>query len=221
MNKSYPRWFITILLSLCLVLHPTEVRAGPGKDMTLFVCLMVVVGGVLIGGIWYACNKIPKPGSCPCGCGVTNCPCNANEENSNWGPTLPPTNGTTVVVNPSTVGKTKTSTGGLLPLLDIEVTALFTNNGTFADSQNNQYAYQGGYGFALQSSTNLVEWPGLYRITVWNAVSPFGCLVSVTSNDVPIYTAFYTQPQNTNNSLPIDLPPNMGQPKQFFRTMCQ
>jgi hypothetical protein len=55
--------FVTIVLALVFLTFTPQpiVRAQPQPKNVLLACGMLIVGGVIIWGLWKSCKKIPSP----------------------------------------------------------------------------------------------------------------------------------------------------------------
>lgn len=219
------RKIMTIILIASLLCLPTHQRvyAQPSKDVVSLVmgCFVVGLGTVVVVGLWYACKKLPPPpGTCPCGCGISGCPCNANNVASNWAPPAPPTSGPPVVTNPPAASKTLLSTSKpTMPQIQYVTSGVRTTSGNFVDVSGNPWTYLDSWSFTLQSSTNLPEWKSTFTFNGYD-INTGGVFLQVVSNNIPIYNAFYTDANNTNNALPINFTSGL-KPKEFFRAVCQ
>jgi hypothetical protein len=199
---------LTGLVIASLVFLPVKPVPAQEKDMVIFVCGMLVVGVIIVGGLYYTCKKLPPPGACTCGCGLVGCSC-ADIGQSAVGP-LAPTVGN-IVTNPPAV----TAPAAKMPPLYYE--GYGNPGGSFVDGQGQPWTFLDAWSVELESSTNLVNWTKRFKISAFN-INTGGLLVSLSTNGVPVFSAFYTNPLNPANSMPVEITSN---PKEFFRIACQ
>jgi hypothetical protein len=200
----------TVLIAILLLASPPQPRAQTvtGKNV-LIGCGLLIVGGIIIYGLWKLCKKIPCPRPPP-----------------SDDPPSPPQTNAPPATNPSQSG----STGGQAQFFSASQASPTVALGELDCSgvqpyDVSQYAWPDPVTagaiivnkslVTLQCSTNLVNWQDVWKINIFSS-SNGAELWEVYQNGSNIFNAYYTNPRSGVNYLPVDFEAGMC-PRKHFR----
>jgi hypothetical protein len=185
-------WIVTIALCIGIVLMPSDAKPQEKPPNPIFGCVVVIIGGIIIYGIYKLCKKIPDP----------------KPPAEDDPPAPPPTNAPPVFNPPPTVNQfTPQVFQALREIPSYSVSILDSySGGTFTSK----------WAFTIQASTDLQSWHEAMRVTVWESDSGgafYACSRNGTNQN------FYFTHQTGTNSLPVDFSDGKAE-KEFFRIVA-
>ena len=196
MKKSISVLLVTSLLACTSPALPDD--PPPPDDATAaMACFVVVIGGIIAVGLWKICKCIPDPGDIP-------------------HPQVPPPTNPPPVINPTNAPPTNVPPNKhwwQKFTLNVPTQLPQRSIASWGYQDQSGHTYESLVSYAIQSSTNLVNWQTECTVTGW--LSSGAAFWAYYSNGVPLVTTYSDSYSQTNY-----VPWNLGtgdEPSKSFR----